>query len=418
MIRSTTLPSGVRVLTETMPQVRSATIGFWADVGSAIELPSQRGISHLVEHMLFKGTPRRSARAIAEAMDGVGGNLNAFTDKELTCFYAQVMDRHVPLAVDVIGDLFVHSLFDPEELRKEQAVVLEEIRMYDDAPEDVIHDRFARTMWGGAALGEPTIGYAETVSALRSEDLRAWMSQRYAPQTVIVTAAGNLEHDAFVGLVGDAFADYRGSAPPPPQESPRVVPTVDVLTRDTEQAYVMVGTPGLSLRDEDRYALAVLDTVLGGGMSSRLFQEVREKRGLAYSIYSFQQSYRAAGLFGVYAGCAPERAQECIDVIAAELDAALGGVSDAEIALAREHLKGNLLLALESTSSRMMRLARNEVVYGRQIGTQEVESAIDAVDGKAASRVAGALLRPEGRGLCVLGPLSADRIRFGPSRAA
>jgi len=417
MIRSTRLPSGVRVLTEAMPHVRSASIGIWADIGSSAEPAAQRGISHLVEHMVFKGTGRRSAREIAETMDGIGGNLNAFTDKETTCYYAHVMDRHVPLAIDVLGDMFVHSRFDPEELRKEQAVVLEEIRMYDDAPDDVIHDRFARTMWAGSALGEPTIGYAETVTALTSDDLRGWMAQRYAPPTVLVTAAGNIDHDRFVECVAGAFSALRGSAESPAGERPPITPGIDVVMRDTEQAYVMLGAPGLSLRHPDRYALAVLDTILGGGMSSRLFQEVREKRGLAYTVYSFEQSYREAGIFGVYAGCAPDRAQECIDVIVAELDAALDGVTDAEVALAREQLKGSLILGLESTASRMMRLGRNEFVYGRQIPTEEVEAAVDAVDRAAVERIARTVLAPEQRGLCVLGPLDGADIRFAAPHA-
>jgi predicted Zn-dependent peptidase len=418
MIEATTLPNGVRVLTEAMPQVRSATIGIWADVGSAAERPERRGISHLIEHMLFKGTHRRSAREIAEAMDRVGGNLNAFTDKESTCYYAHVIDRHVPLAIDVLGDMFLHSVFDPEELRKEQQVVLEEIRMYDDAPDDMIHDLFTRTMWRGAALGEPTIGYPETISSLDRAMLAGWMRERYAPQTVLVTAVGNIEHDSIVELVARAFAGFVGEATRSHVQVPALTPDVLVTTKDTEQAYVMLGTRGLSLRDDDRYVLSVLDTMLGGGMSSRLFQEVREKRGLAYSVYSFQQGYRDAGLFGIYAGTAPDRVQECVDVIVGELDAVLEGVRDDEVELAREHLKGSLTLALESTSNRMMRLGRNELVYGRQITTEEVEARVDAVDRAAVERVARAVLAPQTRGLCILGPLDATMIRFAARPAA
>ncbi len=418
MIRSTTLPSGVRVLTEAMPHVRSATIGIWADVGSAAEPPERRGVSHLVEHMLFKGTQRRTAQRIAQEMDGIGGEINAFTDKESTCYYAHVMDRHLPIAVDVLGDMFLHSRFDPDDLRKEQQVVLEEIRMYDDSPDEMIHDLFTRTMWGGSQLGEPTIGYAQTVTALVSDDLRGWMQQRYAPQTVLVTAAGNLEHDAVVELISGAFEGFAGRAASPVADRPQPTPGICVTYKETEQAYVMLGSRGLGLRDEDRYALSVLDTIIGGGMSSRLFQEVREKRGLAYSVYSFQQGYREAGLFGIYAGTSPERAQECIDVICAELDAALGGVTDAEVALAREHLKGNLTLALESTSSRMMRLGRNELVYGRQVSVEELERRIDGIDTAAVGRIAEVVLAPQTRGLCVLGPLTEDSIRFTPRRAA
>lgn len=418
MIQTSTLPSGVRVLTETMPHVRSATIGIWADVGSSAEPSEQRGISHLVEHMLFKGTRRRTAQRIAQDMDGIGGNLNAFTDKESTCYYAHVMDRHLPIAIDILGDMFLHSLFDADELRKEQQVVLEEIRMYDDSPDEIIHDLFTRTMWRGSQLGEPTIGYAETVAAFERQNLKTWMQQRYTPQTVLVTAAGNLIHADIVELVGAAFAGFAGMASSPPADNPQLTPGISLTFKETEQAYVMLGSRGLSLRHDDRYGLSVLDTILGGGMSSRLFQEVREKRGLAYSVYSFQQGYREAGLFGIYAGTSPDRVQECIDVISDELDGALAGVSSAEVTLAREHLKGNLTLALESTSSRMMRLGRNELVYGRQVSVEELESEIDAVDTAAVDRVAKAVLAPELRGLCVLGPLAEGSIRFSPRRAA
>jgi predicted Zn-dependent peptidase len=418
MIRASRLPNGVRILTESMPHVRSATIGIWADVGSSAEPAERRGVSHLVEHMLFKGTRRRTGRQIAEEMDGIGGNLNAFTDKESTCYYAHVMDRHLPIAIDVLGDMFLHSLFDPDELHKEQQVVLEEIKMYDDSPDEMIHDLFTRTMWRGSDLGEPTIGHAATVTALESAHLRSWMTQRYAPQTVIVTAAGNLVHDEVVALVAAAFDGFRGEAASPAADRPLLTPDVSLTFKDTEQAYVLLGSSGLSLRDDDRYALSVLDTILGGGMSSRLFQEVREKRGLAYSVYSFQQSYRDAGLFGVYAGTSPDRVQECVDVICAELDGAVAGVTEAEVALAREHLKGNLTLALESTSSRMMRLGRNELVYARQISVEEIEAQIDIVDRAAVERVAHAVLAPETRGLCVLGPLAEGSIRFSAARAA
>ena len=274
-------------------------------------------------------------------------------------------------------------------------------------------------MWSGSQLGEPTIGYAETVTALESSHLRDWMQQRYAPQTVLVTAAGNLEHAAVVELVSAAFAGFTGQAASPIADRPQpTIPGISITYKETEQAYVLLGSRGLGLRDEDRYALSVLDTVIGGGMSSRLFQEVREKRGLAYSVYSFQQGYREAGLFGIYAGTSPDRAQECIDVICTELDAALGGVTDAEVALAREHLKGNLTLALESTSSRMMRLGRNELVYGRQVSVEELEARIDAVDTATVARIAQIVLAPQTRGLCVLGPLTHEAIRFSPRRAA
>ncbi len=416
MYAKTTLPSGVRVITESMPAVRSATIGIWADVGSAAESAERRGVSHVVEHMLFKGTTNRSARVIAETMDGVGGNLNAFTDKEVTCYYAKVIDKHVPLAMDVLTDMFLHSLFAADELAKEQRVILEEIKMYDDSPDEQIHDLFIRTMWQGANLGDPTIGSAESVARLAPDDLRDHMRKHYAPNAVIVTAAGNVDHDSFVALVADKFKEFSGTSLLVPPESPQALPQTYLKHKDTEQAHLVIGAQGLSVRDEWRYVLAVLDTVLGGGMSSRLFQEVREKRGLVYSVYSFQAAYREAGLFGAYAGTSPENVQTCIDVIAREFarlrDDAVGAE---ELARAREHIKGSLTLSLEATSSRMIRLGRNEFALGRDVTPEEVEQRVDAVTASDVQALARELLAESRIGLCVLGPVdegAIDRQRF------
>ncbi|MDB5069822.1 MAG: processing peptidase [Candidatus Eremiobacteraeota bacterium] len=419
MIRSSTLPNGLLVLTESMSHVRSATIGLWCDVGSSFEPAERRGISHLLEHMVFKGTPRRTARQIAEEMDAVGGELNAMTDKEMTCFYAHVVDRHLPRAVDVLADMLQHARFDAGDLAREQQVVLEEIKMYDDSPGEVVHDRFTRTLWHGANLGDPTIGFANTVTAITRDDLLAWRTSRYAPSTVFVTAAGNIEHDTVVQLVALAFASFAGDTAPPVPERPRFTPALDVTIDDTEQAYVLLGMPGLALRDERRYAFSVLDTLLGGGMSSRLFQSVREERGLAYEISTFQQGYRDAGLFGVSAGCTPERVQECVDVVSDELDRLLhDGVRADEVERTREHLKGNLTLALESTYNRMSRLARNHIVHGRQISTEEVEAAFDAVTAADVDALARELLGPAQRGLCVLGPAGVRGVRLPGAAAA
>src|SRR5579863_3062861 len=380
MVKKTTLPSGLRVITEAMPSVRSASIGIWADVGSSLERREQRGISHVVEHMLFKGTPRRNAREIAETMDGVGGNLNAFTDKEATCYYAKVIDRHVPLALDVLADMFLHSLFAPEELAKEQRVVLEEIKMYEDSPDELVHDLFLQTMWSGSNLGEPTIGFADTVMAVTPEALRVHMKRHYAPDSVVVAAAGNLEHDRFVELVAECFAAFEGTSEHFAPDAPPAKPATLVRQKDSEQAYVVLGSRGLSARDDRRFALSVLDTLLGGGMSSRLFQEIREKRGLVYTVYSFQAAYRAAGLFGIYAGTSPENVQPCIDVIGQELAKLRDTrISESELHLAKEHIKGSLTLSLESTSSRMIRLGRSEFTYGYQVTTEEIKQAIEAV---------------------------------------
>jgi predicted Zn-dependent peptidase len=406
LYRKSTLANGVRIISESIPYARSASLGIWADIGSSAERVEQRGISHLVEHMLFKGTSRRTARQIAEEMDGVGGNLNAFTDKEATCYYAKVIDRHVPLAVDVLTDMFLGSLFDSGELLKEQKVVLEEIRMYDDNPDDMIHDLFTRTMWSASDLGEPTIGYAHTVSALAREDLCEHMRVHYAPNAVVVAAAGNVEHDALVELFARAFESFKGAAVLPTPQKPALTPTTLVKSKKTEQAYIVLGTRGVSARDDRRFILSVMDTILGSGMSSRLFQEVREKRGLAYTVYSFQQPYRDAGLFAVSCGTSPSSVQECVNVIVDQLRLlAEKGVSDAELRLAKEHLKGSLTLSLESTSGRMMRLGRGELALGYFLTTEEIEARIDAVQKEQVLALASELLRPEHIGLCVLGPI-------------
>ena len=418
MYRKTTLPNGLRVLTETMPAVRSASIGIWADVGSSLERREERGISHLVEHMLFKGTEMRSARDIAETMDGVGGNLNAFTDKETTCYYAKVIDRHVPLALDVLSDMFLHSTFDAGELAKEQKVVLEEIKMYDDSPDELIHDLFLQTMWSGSDLGEPTIGFVDTVTSLTPADLRKHMQNHYAPNSVVVAAAGNVDHDAFCELVAERFHDFRGACELPGADAPSTTPSTLVRQKDSEQAYVVVGSRGLSVRDDRRFALSVLDTILGGGMSSRLFQEIREKRGLVYTVYSFQAAYRAAGLFGIYAGTSPENVQPCIDVIAEQLAAMRNvSVTQSELSLAKEHIKGSLTLALESTSSRMIRLGRNEFALGRQMTPEEIEERVDAVNVEDIQSIAADLFSEEQLGLCILGPVDEASIAWNRDAA-
>ena len=414
----TTLPNGLRVLTESMPAVRSATVGIWADVGAAVERRERRGISHLVEHMLFKGTQRRSARQIAETMDRVGGNLNAFTDKETTCYYAKVIDRQVPLALDVLADLFLHSVFDPQELAKEQKVILEEIKMYEDSPDDLIHDVFLQTMWRGANLGDPTIGFADTVVRITAEDLRAHMRAHYAPNTVVVAAAGNVEHEQFVELVCEQFEGFEGLCPLPEPERPVTTPATHVRQKDSEQAYVVIGTRGIDVRDDRRYTLSLLDTVLGGGMSSRLFQEIREQRGLVYSVYSFQAAYRAAGLFGVYAGTSPENVQPCLDVVVEQFARVRNEpIHPDEFHLAKEHIKGNLTLSLESTSGRMIRLGRNELAFGRHVTAEEIEQRIDAVTAGEAQELARELLADENIGLCIVGPVEQSSVVWNPSAA-
>lgn len=418
MYRKSVLSNGVRVISESMPGFRSASIGIWADVGSAVEQPQLRGVSHMVEHMLFKGTERRTAREIAEEMDGVGGNLNAFTDKEATCYYAKVMDVHLPLAIDVLSDMFLNSRFDPPELAKEQKVVLEEIKMYDDSPDELIHDLFIQTMWRGSNLGSPTIGFADTVTKLTQDDLRQHMARHYAPNSVVVAAAGNVDHDALVDMLERVLQPFKGTCDLPVPENPAPTPASLFRQKDSEQAYVVMGTTGLTVRDERRYVLSVLDTILGGGMSSRLFQEIREKRGLVYTVYSFQAAYRGAGLFAVYAGTSPQTVGECVSVIGDQfVEMRRMSVGDAELRLAKEHIKGSLSLSLESTSGRMIRLGRSEFSLGRDLPIEEIEAKVEAVTAKEIQDLAQELLHEENLGLCVLGPVDESSVAWNRSAA-
>jgi len=405
-IDRTTLPNGVRIITEHMPLVRSASIGLWVGVGSSHEASALRGISHCIEHMLFKGTKSRSARDIAEFMDTVGGNLNAFTDKETTCYHARVVDSSLDVTISLLGDMFLHSNFDPAELRKEQQVILEEIRMYDDSPEEVAHDLFIRSVWAGSPLGDPTIGYERTVTAVTPEAIAQYMRERYTPDSVVLTAAGNVDHEAIAAQARDLFGAMTGvnEAGDPPH--PEFVPAGVAQRKDCEQVYVLFGVEGTSARDERRYALTLLDTILGGGMSSRLFHEIRERRGLAYSVYSSHNPYRKAGLLTIAASTSPKHAREVISLVRAELERlASTGVTDAELARAKEHIKGGLLLSLESTSTRMLRLGRSELSVGRFVPASEIVERIEAVTRDEVDALARESFAPARVALTVVGPV-------------
>jgi predicted Zn-dependent peptidase len=407
----TVLDNGIRVITEQVSNVRSAAIGLWVGVGSSHEDSKLRGISHLIEHMLFKGTPTRGARAIAETMDSIGGNLNAFTDKEVTCYHGRVVDAHTALAFELLSDMFRHAKFDPADLRNEQQVVLEEIRMYDDSPDEVSQDLFLRTTWAGSALGEPTIGYAETVSGITSDLIRAYMGQRYTPDRVVVTAAGNVDHAEFVKLVQTHLGSMEGRSDGAEPPAPTFRPAVAGKNKDCEQVYLLVGAEGTSASDDRRYAMSVLDAILGGGMASRLFQEIREKRGLVYSVYSSHNAYRKGGIFSISASTSPKNSEEVLALIRTELShVADDGVSTDELYRAKEHIKGSLLLSLESTSTRMIRLGRSELNVGRHIPTAEVTARIDAVTKADVDELARRLFAPQRLALTVLGPVDPQAV--------
>jgi predicted Zn-dependent peptidase len=401
------LPNGMVVLTERMPQVRSVSIGVWVKVGSRYEGAERAGISHFIEHLLFKGTQSRSAEEIAQAIDSVGGTLDAFTSRENTCLYAKVLGEDVPLAVDLLSDLLLHPRLDPEDIEKERRVVLEEIKMVEDAPDDLIHDLFAQQFWRDHPLGRPVLGFRSTLQAFTRQDILDHLRDFYQPDRVIVAAAGDLDHARVAELVGSAFRTWYGRASTANGSSPASHHTIHHEERDSAQLHLVLGAEGLPYNHTNRYAFYLLNAILGSSMSSRLFQEIREKRGLAYSIYSYQASYRDSGLLAVYAGTSAEAYQQVVDLIRAEFARLRQGPVDlTEVHRAKAQLKGNLLLGLESTSSRMTRLAKTEIYFGRYFDLDEIIQGIDGVSPETFAELNRSLFEPERYALTTIGRLA------------
>ncbi|MBI1378764.1 MAG: insulinase family protein [Frankiales bacterium] len=415
-VRRTVLPGGLRVVTESLPGVRSAAFGIWVGVGSRDESPAQAGAAHYLEHLLFKGTERRSALDISAAIDAVGGEMNAFTSKEYTCFYARVLDVDLPLAVDVVSDLVTSALLRPSDVDSERDVILEEIAMRDDDPGDLVHEEFADAMFGKTPLGRPILGTVETIESITPRAIRTFYQRRYRPENMVVSAAGNVDHTTVVRLVRRAFGDaglLEGDAVPALPRAgefrTRGAGDVRVLTKTTEQANVVLGVPGLARDDERRFALSVLNSALGGGMSSRLFQEIREKRGLAYSVFSFASHYADTGQFGVYAGCMPKKVDDVLAVCRDELvKVAAHGLTVEELERGKGQMRGGLVLGLEDTGSRMSRIGKAELLTGELWSTADVLAAIDDVTVDDVKDVAGSLLEVTPT-LAVIGPFDADR---------
>ena len=388
LVRQTVLPGGLRVLTEAMPTVRSVAVGMWVGVGSRDETPSLAGASHYLEHLLFKGTKRRNAMAISSAIEAVGGDINAFTAKEYTCYYARVLDEDVPLAIDVLTDLITSSVVSTTDVESERGVILEEIAMHDDEPGDAVHDLFARAFYGGNPLGRPVLGTVESIETLSRSAVNGYYRRRYQARNLVITAAGNVDHAALVRQVRRAFeaADALGDgtdAPAAPRIGGRPSPTfpgVALATRSTEQAHLVLGVPGLVRTDPRRFALGVLNAALGGGMSSRLFQEVREKHGLAYSVYSFAAQYADSGFIGVYAGCNPKKVTDVLGLCRDQMLAvAEHGIDEEELLRGKGQMRGGLVLGLEDPGSRMSRLGKSALVYDELMGVGEVLERISAV---------------------------------------
>ena len=387
----TELPNGLRVVSDTMDQVETVSLGAWVEVGARDEDADINGISHLLEHMAFKGTQRRDAKAIAEEIENVGGHLNAYTTRESTAYYAKIMKEDMPLAVDIIADILQHSVMDSTELSREQDVIVQEINQSFDTPDDVVFDYFQETAFPDQALGRPVLGTADLVRAMTPDTLLGYIGKHYSATGMVFAAAGNLDHQRLVDLAEDAF----DSLPEPTNgghEQARYVGGDSHQTRDLEQAHVLVGLEGMAFDDPDFYAASVMSTVLGGGMSSRLFQEIREKRGMAYAIYAYLQCYTDGGLFGVYAGTDKSQVEELVPLIFAQIKEISGGLLDTEIARARSQIKAGILMSLESTSSRSEQLARQMMVFKKPLSIEDTIAKVEAVDEDAIKRVAERLL--------------------------
>ncbi|MEX2663323.1 MAG: pitrilysin family protein [Vicinamibacterales bacterium] len=389
MVVREVLDNGLRLITETMPHVRSVTIGVWLTRGSRHESDARSGIAHFVEHMLFKGSDTRTAEDIAQSIDSIGGQLDAFTAKEYASYYIKVLDEHLPLAVDLLSDIVLRPAFKPEEIEREKKVILEEIKMVEDTPDDLVHELFTQYFWEGHPLGRPILGSKETVEALTQDALRDYFAGAYVGSNIVVSAAGNIQHAKVRELIETAFGGVKKQGEPLNGTPPRVVPQVITRTKDIEQSHVCLGTTSYPQRHDDRYVSYILNTVLGGSMSSRLFQNVREKRGLAYSVFSGLSAYRDAGNLTIYAGCANEAVEEVVDLCLAELRAIKQSpVPESELRRAKDHLKGSLMLSLENTASRMSHLARQEIYFDRHFGLDETLEGVERVTADDVQRVA------------------------------
>jgi predicted Zn-dependent peptidase len=409
MFEKTVLDNGIRIVTHDMPDNRSVSLGIWVENGSRHESAAENGISHFIEHLLFKGTERRSAAQIAEEMDAVGGVINAFTSKENTCYYAKVLDENLPLAIDLLSDIFLHSSFDAEEIERERSVILQEISQAEDTPDDYVHDLFSLDFFQNHPIGWPICGRQETVNGFQRADIVKFFKARYRPERVVVAAAGNLRHAALVeemaGRLGTIGGGSRKSAVKTVGDRvPEMARGVYPHPKPLEQVHLCLGMNGIHQTHPQRYVGYVLNTLLGGGMSSRLFQEIREKRGKAYSVYSFSSSYKDVGYFGVYAGTSLDSTEEVVDLIAKELKKlAAGEMSQTELERTQGQLIGGTMLGLESSDSWMSHIARNEIYFGQAVSTDEICSRIRAVSRDDVIDLAGTLFRGDGATLTLLG---------------
>jgi len=411
-IRKEVLPNGLVVITEPMDHMHSVSVGIWLRSGSRREPAELNGISHFIEHMVFKGTKRRTAEDIAREVDSVGGMLDAFTAKEMVCFNTRVLDEHLPKAFDVLADMVLEPKFDTEDIAREQSVILEEIRMTQDNPEDLVHELFTQNFWAPHALGKPILGTPETVSALDRDALRKWFRQSYAPNHLVITAAGHLTHAELVDLVSERFAKLTPAdgnfAEPVPEPAPHITLR---SKRELEQVHLCLGVPALPIADDRRFAVSLLNNVLGGGMSSRLFQNIRERQGLAYAIFSEMNSYRDAGMLSVYAGTSMDTVDQVIRSILEEFRKLKDEpMPEDELRRAKDHLKGATLLALEGSGSRMNSLARYHLYFNRQFTPQELIALLEKVTAEDVQQLAREFFASERMAASVVGNLNGFRL--------
>ncbi|GAB3067034.1 M16 family metallopeptidase [Virgibacillus ainsalahensis] len=387
MIETHTSKNGLRIVLENIPAVRSVTIGIWVLTGSRNETEANNGISHFLEHMFFKGTKTRSPQDIAEEFDSIGGHVNAFTSKEYTCFYAKVLDTHKEYALDILADMFFHSSFDEEEMEREKKVVYEEIKMYEDTPDDIVHDLLARASYGEHPLGYPILGTQGHLQSFTADKLRKYMEEQYTPDNVVVSVAGNVD-TSFINKIESYFGSYQTNSNQIDIKRPTFLANNIERNKDTEQAHLCLGYDGLPIGDENIYSLIIMNNVLGGSMSSRLFQDVREKQGLAYAVFSYHSSFLDNGLLTIYAGTGNEQLPLLKETINKTIDSLIkNGLTDKELKNSKEQLKGNLMLSLESTNSRMSRNGRNEMLLHRHRTLDEMVQEIDAVNHSSIKKV-------------------------------
>ena len=383
MINKTVLPNGIKIVTKKMPHVRSISMGVWVSVGARDESGDQSGLSHFIEHMIFKGTARRDAFKIAKEFDAIGGQTNAFTSQEHTCFHAKVMDAHLETMVDILSDIFLNSTFDPSEVERERPVIFQEIGMLEDTPEDYVHQLAATNFWGEHPLGRSILGTRDNILSFNADTIKQFFQQFYHPERILISAAGNLDHDRILKLIGPAFESIHDGGQLPDRTRPRSCPDVKIHPRDLEQTHICLSTLGTAITDPRRFAFSLMNTLLGGNMSSRLFQEIREKRGLAYSVYSFISSHVDSGMFGVYCGVDAKQVKDTIALIFQTLkEICQTKISADELHDAKEYTKGNLYLASESADNQMVRLAQNEIYFDTYIPLKSVIEKVEAVPSK------------------------------------